>query len=934
MSASLKPSRPALLVLVLAWLAGAALAQPALPPGVVAGPAMGGIAEYRLANGFTVLLLPDRSQPLITTNMTYLVGSRHEGYGEAGMAHLLEHLLFKGTPERRETQRAHVGPRATLPGPAATVALGRRDIKREFVARGARWNGTTYYDRTNYFLTFAATADNLDWAISLEADRMVNSFVTREDLDSEMTVVRNEFESGENSAARVLMQKTANAAFEWHNYGRAVIGNRSDIENVPIERLQAFYRTYYQPDNAVMVIAGDFDPAAALALVAARFGAIPKPARPLPRTYTQDAAQEGEREVVLRRLGENQILTAFYHAPPGTHPDYAAFDVLAQVLGDTPTGRLHKALVETRLATGVGGGDRMLAERGALVFSATTTKDAPLAPLREAFIATIENLAANPVSADEVARARQKMLTQMDVIMTRTQQFATQLSEWIALGDWRFFFRYRDHLNAVSADAVNAAARTHLIRSNRTLGIFAPESTPPARAAVPPPPDLKTALKDYRGPAGIASGEGEAFDPSPATIDARTRRFALANGLKVAFLPKKSRGGMVSATLAFQYGTEESKAGRAQACGFAGAMLMRGTRSRSREELRNEITRLRANLNVGGTGASLEVPAAGLADSLRLVAEILREPRFDAGEFEQLKRASLAGIESGRSDPAARAGMALARHLNPYSRGHWSYASTIDEQIEDTRGATLEAARACHADFFGLSHAQLAIVGDFDEATLRPLLEELFGAWSSPRPYARIPNRVRAAPAINENLAAPDKANATLRGVLVLDARDDDPDYPALVLANYLFGGSIDARLAARIREKDGLSYSVGSGLSVSSFDRFGQWSVSAIFAPQNRARVEAALMEEIARARTQGFSEEEVARGRQGLLSNRRIGRASDGALAGKLSSDLFLGRTLAWDAALEARLAALSAAEVSAAFARHIDPARLNLVKAGDFR
>jgi zinc protease len=916
-----------------AGLAGAALAQTPLPPGVTAGPAMGGIAEYRLANGFTVLLLPDRSQPLVTTNMTYLVGSRHEGYGESGLAHLLEHLLFKGTPERVISRPGHAGPRAFAPGPATSVAIGRRDIKREFVARGARWNGTTYYDRTNYFLTFAATPDNLAWAIALEADRMVNSFVTREDLDSEMTVVRNEFESGENDPGRVLGQKAARLAFQWHNYGRAVIGSRSDIENVPIERVQAFYRAYYQPDNAVMVIAGDFDPAQALALIAARFGAIPKPARTLPRTYTQDAPQDGEREIVLRRAGETRIVIALYHAPPGNHPDYAAFDLLAFILGDTPTGRLHKALVETKLATGVGGGDRMLAERGMLAFSASAPRDAPPGPLREAFLATLENLAANPVTADEVARAKARMLTQMDVTMTRTQSFATQLSEWIALGDWRLFFRYRDQVNAVTAEAVNAAARSHLIRSNRTVGVFEPESTPSPRATIPPPPDLKLALKDYQGPAAIA-GAGEAFDPTPANIEARTRRLTLANGLKVALLPKRSRGGMVSATLAFQYGTEEAKAGRAQACGFAGAMLMRGTRSKSRQELRNEITRLRASLSVGGAGASLEVPAAGLADSLRLIAEVLREPRFDAGEFEQLKRAAVAGIEAGRGEPQARASLALARHLNPYERGHWSYAATVEEQLEEARGVTLEAVRACHADFFGLSHAQLAIVGDFDVAAITPLLEQQFGQWTSPRPYQRIPSRARPAPAINQDLPAPDKANATLRGVIVLDARDDDPDYPALVLANYLFGGSIDARLASRIREKEGLSYSVGSGLSVSSFDRFGQWSVTAIYAPQNRARVETALKEEIARARAAGFSEDEVARGRQGLLQSRRVGRASDATLAGRLASDLFLGRTPAWDAALEARIAALTAAEVNAAFARHIDPARLNLVKAGDFR
>lgn len=883
------------------------LAHAQLPAGVVAGPKMGGVEEYQLANGFKVLLLEDRSQPQITTNITYLVGSRHEGYGEAGMAHLLEHLVFKGTPKHK-------------------------DIKAEFTARGARWNGTTYFDRTNYFLTFTANRANLEWAIELEADRMINSHISRADLDSEMTVVRNEFESGENNVGGVLAQKIARIAYQWHNYGRPTIGNRSDIENVPIERLQAFYRTYYQPDNAVLVIAGDFDREATLALVNQHFGALPKPTRTLLRTYTDEAPQDGEREVLLSRTGENRILMAFYHAPAGTHPDFAAVDVLALVLGDSPTGRLHKALVETKIATGVSGSDIMLAERGGLRFAASAPKSAPAAPMREALLKTVEGLASDPIRADEVERAKQRILTQMDVALTKTASFATGLTEWIALGDWRYFFRYRDYINGVTAESVNQAARTYLIPSNRTLGQFDPVEQVPQRAALPQRPDLAAALKDYAGPPGI--GGGEAFDPAPANIEARTTRFTLANGMRVAFLPKKSRGGMVSAALSFQYGTEQSKFGRGQACGYAGAMLIRGTKSKSREDIRNAITALRTNLSVGGGGGSIEVPVAGLEPSLRLMAEILKQPRFDEAEFEQLKRQSIAGIESARTEPSSVSSLVLARHLNPHPRGHWAYTATLDEQLDDARRVTLGEVRRCYEDFFGLSQAQLAISGDFDPEKIRPVLAELFGGFSRSAPYARIPAQTRNAPPISEELVTPDKANATLRAVIALNLRDDDPDYPALALANYLFGGSIDARLAKRIREKDGLSYSVGSGLSASTLDRESRWSASAIFAPQNRARVEAAMREELERARRDGFTADEVNNAIEAILQSRRLGRSSDMSLAGKLASDLYYSRTYEWDAALEAKIKAVTPESAQAAFVKHIDPARLNLVKAGDFK
>ena len=204
--------------------------------------AVEGITEYRFDNGMQLLLFPDASKPTVTVNITYFVGSRHEAYGETGMAHLLEHLVFKGTPNHP-------------------------DIPQELTERGARPNGTTWYDRTNYFETFPATNENLEWALDLEADRMVNSFIAEEDLNSEMTVVRNEMELGENNPFRILMNRTMATAYLWHNYGKSTIGARSDVENVPIERLQGFYRKYYQPDNAMLVIAGKFDEAKAKELV-------------------------------------------------------------------------------------------------------------------------------------------------------------------------------------------------------------------------------------------------------------------------------------------------------------------------------------------------------------------------------------------------------------------------------------------------------------------------------------------------------------------------------------------------------------------------------------------------------------------------------------------------------------------------------------------
>lgn len=275
-----------------------------------------GITEYKLDNGLRVLLFPDPSKPTITVNITYMVGSKHENYGETGMAHLLEHLVFKGTPRHP-------------------------NIPQELTEHGADPNGTTWLDRTNYFETFAATEENLKWALDMEADRMVNSFIAKKDLDSEMTVVRNEFEAGENYPAGVLTERMTSTAYLWHNYGKSTIGARSDIENVPIDRLQAFYKKYYQPDNAVLTVAGKFDEAKTLAMINQYFGTVPKPTREIPTYYTKDPTQDGERNVVLKRTGDIQVAGVFYHTPPSAHADAPAVQVLGNILGGEPYGRLY-----------------------------------------------------------------------------------------------------------------------------------------------------------------------------------------------------------------------------------------------------------------------------------------------------------------------------------------------------------------------------------------------------------------------------------------------------------------------------------------------------------------------------------------------------------------------------------------------------------------
>lgn len=885
-------------------------AQVALPSGVERVTSVEGITEYRLPNGLKVLLFPDQTKQTITVNITYLVGSRNEQYGETGMAHLLEHLMFKGSTKHT-------------------------NVPQELTAHGARPNGTTWFDRTNYFETFAATDENLNWALSLESDRMVNSFIAKKDLDSEMTVVRNEFEMGENSPQAILQERVFSTAYLWHNYGKSTIGARADIENVPIERLQAFYKNYYQPDNAVLLVAGKFDEAKTLQLINQYFAPIPRPTRVLQKTYTVEPTQDGERMVTLRRVGDVQVVAAAYHVPASSHPDTAAITLLSQILADTPSGRLYKALVETKKASSVGSQLNGTREPDLLYFATEVRQDAQLDPARDAMLDTIEKFTTTPPTKEEVERVRTNILTQLQLALNSSEIVGLIMSETIAAGDWRLLFYQRDRLRQVTPEDVQRVAAQYLKPSNRTLGVFVP-TTKPERAEVPPTPDVAAMLKDYKGDAAIAAGE--AFDPSPANIESRTKRNSLPTGLQIALLPKKTRGNTVVAAMTLRYGDEKSLMNRTTAADLTGSMLMRGTSKHTRQQLQDEFDRLKARVSVNGgptqATVSIETIRENLPAVMRLVAEVLREPSFPAKELELLKQEELAGIDQQKSDPQAISITAFRRHINPYPKGDVRYVSTPDEDIAEINATTLDDVKKFYSDFYGASTSELAVVGDFDEKEVTNLATELFGNWKSPRPFSRVVSTYREIPMASQSLETPDKANAFFIAGMNIPLRDDDPDYPALVLGNYMLGGGfLNSRLATRIRQKEGISYGVGSQLSANPLDQLGSFITFAIYAPQNAAKLETAFKEEVARALKDGFSAEDVAAAKSGYLQSRQVSRAQDGGLARNLAQYLYLKRTLNWDAEFEQKIAALTPDQIVTAMRKHIDPSKITIVKAGDF-
>lgn len=884
-----------------------------LPAGIKEVTSVEGISEYTLeSNGLRILLAPDDSKPTTTVNMTYLVGSRHENYGETGMAHLLEHMLFKGTP--------------TFPN-----ALG------EFSKRGLQANGSTSTDRTNYYASFAANPDTLKWYLTWQADAMINSTILRQDLDTEMTVVRNEMENGENNPFQMLWQKMLGTAFQWHNYGKTPIGARSDVENVDIDQLRAFYRTYYQPDNAVLIITGKFDPQAALQDVQQVFSKLPRPTRKIPAEYTVEPVQDGERAVTLRRNGGSPIVAAIYHVPPAAHKDFAALDLASMMMADTPAGRLYKAMVPTKQATSVMGFTMDEYAPGIVMFGAMLEHGMDPTRALNTLTTTLEDIGKKPFTKEELERVRTQWLTSWDKVFSDAQKIGSALSEYVAIGDWRMVFVARDRIRAVTLEEAQRVASEYLVASNRTEGKYIPTDKP-VRAPLPAIPDLKKDLAGYQGDG--ATKQVAAFDPTPANIDARTqlKELKMANGIvRLALLPKEARGNRVKAVLTIQSGSVESLKGQRMNAIVASDLLLRGTDKLSRQQIRDKIDALKGEVSIAGNGSSLMIDISTTKENLDeltgFVLDVVKDANFPQDQIDEYINKTVTSLKSAKTEPTSIAARMLSRHDNPWAQDDIRYTPTFDESIAAAQAVKRGDLVGFHQKFHGSGHIDVSAVGDFDPVKFETTLTKGLQSWKPAAAYQRIPDPYRAVKPEQMQALTPDKANAFYLAKLPLDIQDTHPDFPALTLANFLLGSSETSRLWMRVREKEGLSYNVRSSLTVSAFEPNGVWSVYAIFAPENRNKVESAIAEELARAVKDGFTEAEIKDGITALLNLRKLSLAQDPNLASTWNAYLDRKRTFAWAEQINQKIAALTPAQVHEALRKYLKPADFSSVAAGDF-
>ena len=867
-----------------------------------------GITEYRLDNGLSVLLFPDPTQSTITVNVTYLVGSRLEGYGETGMAHLLEHMMFKGSPRHRNVLKL-VG------------------------ARGGELNGSTWNDRTNYYETLPASQENLDWALDLESDRMLNASISPDDLKTEFSVVRNEFEMGENNPEGVLEQRIVSTAYLWHNYGKDTIGSRADIERVPVPALRRFYEKYYQPDNAVLIVSGKFDDAAALASIGKTFGVLPRPTRKLEDSYTIEPVQDGERTVVLRRNGDVSIVGVAYHTVGAASPDYPAVRAAIDVLTRQPSGRLYKKLVETKLATELGGYQQIFRDPFVAYLDVKVRDPKNVDKVEATMFAELESLGSSKIDDKEVERWRANELKQIELEMANSQGVAVALSEFVGLGDWRTLFAYRNGVTKITAADVQRVAKTYFKASNRTSGRFLPTKDAD-RAPLTESPDVQAVVKGIEG--GEVKEAGEAFAATLENVDARTARKELKGGIKAAFLPKKTRGGKVALELALHWGDEKTLQHKDIAAELATQLLNRGTTKHSYQDIQDLKDQLKARIYISGDASGLTLHIETLRDklpaALDLGIEMLTSPAFPDKQLELIRTEQLAQLEAALHEPEVVASQTLQQLLSKWPKGDPRYAMSTQEQIDGIKAAKLGDAKAFYRDFIGAGHGELVAIGDFDPQLVADKVEKGLAGWTSKAPYKRLDNKVFGVPGQQKSVDIKDKENSLLIGMYDLSMKDVDPDYPAWLLVGQILGGGGGSRVWMRVREKEGLSYGVAAWTAAGSLDDAGSLGIYAIVAPQNLAKAKASLLDEIGKMSSGKVEADELARAKDEWTKSIDTGLSNDEYVIQLLQHELYRGRSAAFMQDLRKKVAAVTAADIERVAKQHVHADRLVIVDAGD--
>ncbi|HEY9760537.1 MAG TPA: pitrilysin family protein [Oculatellaceae cyanobacterium] len=905
-----------------------------------------GVAEYRLKNGLKVLLVENHTAPVITLLVLYKVGSRNEAVGYTGATHFLEHMLFKGTKEHNPDH-----------------GNGIDDLLTQI---GAYWNATTWFDRTSYYEV--VPNEYLELCIKLEADRMRNLLLRQEDHDSEMSVVRNELERGENFPEDALEKELYAVAFREHPYHHPTIGWRSDVEGVPMDRLREFYNTFYWPDNASVILVGDFEPEAALKLMHKYYGQIPSAPKALPEVYTVEPPQEGERRLEINRVGDLPRVWFGYHTPEAAHEDTYALAALRHILGSAyeRSSRLYKALIDKSLASDAFARHDDLRDPALFIVGATLNPDVEVKTVETSLFEVLEELAKVPVTKEELDRA--KSANRKGTILSKADpsSLAFMLGEAESKADWHWLIEYDDKFDKVTAEDVMRVVKKYFVKENRTVGIFIPKDDSPTLANFEEDAsdDVSGDFEDEHpeheheheedavapavGQGKVDSGEDlkkllalrppavkvERGELRKWTFAEKTIKKVLPNGLTLLFIrnPSTDSVGITAIAKAGKYFTHKTNGSIAE---VVADLLTKGTENYSKLQIAEELE----NMGIPG---SLEFSADNFRASfgthvvvedlplfMKLLADVLRRPIFLEDELAKTKIEWQARYTEAINNTKMQAWNRLKRSI--YEPTHPFYEKTFEEQLNELLSLESDTLRNVHARLYSPKSTTLVIVGDTELEPTLELVTKYFGDWKGEEAESIV---IPQAPLLAKKRIEINLADKKSTDVVIAHPSTllrNAPDFYAAKLANAALGqDTITSRLGNVVRDRAGLTYGIHSSFSDTAFGS-AAWSISFSVNPLNVDRAIRLVTEVVNDYMENGISDDELNKESGRAVGSFTVGLASSLGISRALAEFEFLGLGVSALDQVVANYAATTQDQVNAAMKKYFKPSSAVTVIAG---
>ena len=855
-----------------------------------------GFSSYVLPNGFKIILVAFPAAANARIELLVKTGSKLEGYGETGMAHLLEHMLFKS-------------------------AGNRIDIKSDLTNIGATWNGTTNADSTNFFETVSAEPEKIDEAIRIEADRFIRASFTKEHLHSEMSVVRNELERNDSDFNSLLMRTLERQSFSWHGYSRSTLGARSDIEGAPFSALQAFHKKHYRPDNAALIVSGNFNVQRVLALASQLFSVAKNPAAPKVGSWTREEvrALTNRSELVLP-AGITAVASA-WKLSGFTDPQTFAFDLAASAICDDDWGSLRRNLVlERKIAVATSCRTDIQSDYSRLIAIAGAGKEADADTISKALHDHIEAAAATGINQEQLERARLEELNALERIENSHEMLATRLAEAEVSGDWRLYFLHRDIIKTLTLDEANAALKKWAVGVNRSDvllrhadGIVAPEVLEPI--------NVKTQLAGKLWPA--IRKNADRLPSSARELAKSTVNISLdGSRARAALISRQTQGDMAWLVFGNDYGNESALAGRQISCAIGDDLMAYGGAGFSRDQISAKLEVLQAKWSLGLGGIALEAPRKNIDAALDILLTAWTSPVLPESEFDRIKTDRIVSLEAALKDPAMVAAAAAGLRFDNYPSHHLLQPRSLEQQLSETQAVGFADATTCVADLLGVAHVRLAMVGAFSPQDVQNAWSKIGKLPSAKIAYERIKD-IEAPLAIDTSpvvVAMPEKPSAAISGMTLLRIDTSSSEFPALRIAVEILGGNGNSRIWKRLREREGLAYSAGVDLLGNDFEQRSSLSIYASAASDMADSALTKLKEELALAINEGFSEKEVEREKQVWLQARQLHLRSEKTFAGNLAKGLYSGRDYAKLAQYDERISHLTAREVNGVLRKYL--------------